>query len=68
MLLRASVGVPEMLMDHLQRIRLDFHDAPEATALQQGRAYMIEDTTRQRTPWRRCRTATTAMWLACECR
>jgi diguanylate cyclase (GGDEF)-like protein len=51
LLLRASVGVPEMLMDHLQRIRADFKDAPEAAALQQGRAYTIEDTTQARTPW-----------------
>ena len=52
LLLRGSVGVPEMLMDHLQRIKADFPDAPEAVALQMGQAYTIEDTTQQRTPWR----------------
>jgi diguanylate cyclase (GGDEF)-like protein len=52
LLLRGSVGVPEMLMDHLQRIKSDFPDAPEAVALQMGQAYTIEDTTQQRTPWR----------------
>jgi diguanylate cyclase (GGDEF)-like protein len=52
LLLRGSVGVPEMLMDHLQRIKADFADAPEAAALQSGQAYMIEDTQQQRTPWR----------------
>jgi hypothetical protein len=39
LLLRGSVGVPEMLMDHLQRIKSDFPDAPEAVALQMGQAY-----------------------------
>jgi diguanylate cyclase (GGDEF)-like protein len=52
LLLRGSVGVPEMLMDHLQRIKADFVDAPEAAALQQSGTYTIEDTTQQRTPWR----------------
>ncbi len=52
LLLRGAVGVPEMLMDHLHRIKADFPDAPEAAALQQGQAYMIEDTSQQRTPWR----------------
>jgi diguanylate cyclase (GGDEF)-like protein len=52
LVLRGSVGVPEMLMDHLQRIGASFVDAPESAALQQGRSYTIEDTTQQRTPWR----------------
>jgi diguanylate cyclase (GGDEF)-like protein len=52
LVLRGAVDVPEMLMDHLQWIKADFSDAPEASALQLGHAFTIEDTTQQRTPWR----------------
>jgi len=50
--LRASVGVPEMLMEHLQQIDAAFLDAPEAAALRRGGIYTIENTLQERTPWR----------------
>ncbi len=49
--LRASVGIPEVLMERLQHIEANFLDAPEAASLQRQGTYILENTTQQRTPW-----------------
>lgn len=64
LVLRASAGVPEMLTEHLQSIRADFLDAPEAAALTLGGAYTLDNTLSERTPWRQLLSANgiSAVW------
>jgi len=47
----ASVGIPEMLIEHLQRINVAFEHSPEASSLVRRSSYTIEDTRQERTPW-----------------
>jgi len=51
LVLRASIGVAEPLVEYLQKIEADFVDAPEACALQSRGTYTLEDTMQERTPW-----------------
>ena len=51
LVLRASIGVPQKLMEYLKKIEADFVDAPEACALKRRGTYTVEDTMQERTPW-----------------
>jgi diguanylate cyclase (GGDEF)-like protein len=51
LVLHAAAGIPDVLMDHLERVEITFPDAPEACAIVDGADHLMTDTTAHGTPW-----------------